>query len=1003
MPACGTCGQVSPEGFRFCGACGAQLVADATRHEVRKTVTVVFTDISGSTALGERLDPEALRRTLAEYFAEIRRIIERHGGTVEKFIGDAAMAIFGVPVAQEDDALRAVRAVAEIRGRLTELGAARSLALSFRTGVNTGPVVTGAGETLATGDAVNVAARLEEAATPGEILIGAETLSLVRDAVTVEAVEPLELKGKRDKVAAYKLLAIDPGAVAIVRHLDAPLVGRVRELKRLLGAFEDVVSGQRCHLFTMLGPAGVGKSRLVAEFLAQVSGAADVLTSRCLHYGDDISYWPLVEILVNIGVEPGTVIGGSPAETQLAFRKLLESRAAVKPQVVLFDDIQWAEPVFLDLIEHLADWSRGAAILLVCVARRELLDARVGWGGGKVNATTILLESLSDTDCAELLTQLADGLDVSAELARRILDTADGNPLFIEEMVAMVGDAGADEVSVPPTIQALLQARLDGLAAEERAVIGRGAVEGQVFHRSAVLELAPELERLDLPARLLSLIRKELIRPERAQLAEEEEAFRFRHLLIRDAAYNSLPKEIRSELHERFATWLETRGGLIEIEEIVGYHLEQAYRNLADLDSEDPRLDALRARAGVRLLTAANGASGRGDWAATMGLLERSVELLSERDDDLLKALVRLGWVFNNVGRSAEARQVADRLAAVEVPRWRAFAGVVLSLTELYDGTWAGTRGATRAAEALAVFEPSGDDLGIAWAQWLRYWSAWLACRADEAADAAKAVAPHAQAADDQMLLNALGGAMLGTSYFGPGHLRDTIRVGQSMLADYVGHPVACADVELWLGAAIAITGDRDRGRAMTSAAVVVQREAGMLVLAAAGAMAQSYIEVAAGDLNAAEHVLRKGVAELDRLGDRAYLATETFVLADVLRRQGKYDEAASCCRVVRETTGPGDLINLIGADALEGYLRARAGDLDGGEPMVRRAAEQAAKVDFFWIKGLVFTVFGETLALAGKHADAVEALDTALRIYENKGDATSAAHVRELLVSVSG
>ena len=493
MPLCGTCRQENPEGFRFCGACGAELVAEAPKRMVRKTVTVVFTDISGSTALGERLDPEALRRTLAEYFAEIRRIIQRHGGTVEKFIGDAAMAIFGVPVAQEDDALRAVRAVVEIRDRLTELGEVRPLALSFRTGVNTGQVVTGEGETLATGDAVNVAARLEQAATPGEILIGADTLALVRDAVTVEVVEPLELKGKRDKVSAYKLISVDPGAVAIARHLDAPLVGRTRELMRLLGDFEDVVSERACHLFTMLGPAGVGKSRLVAEFLTRVGDQADVLTSRCLHYGDDISYWPLVEILVDVGVEPDTVIGGSPAETQLAFRRLLESRAADKPQVVLFDDIQWAEPVFLDLIEHVADWSRGAPILLLCVARRELLDVREGWGGGKVNATTILLESLSARDCEELMMQLAGGLDISAELARRILDTADGNPLFIEEMVAMVDEAGTAEVTVPPTIQALLQARLDGLAAEERAVDRTGAVEGQVFHRSAVLELAPEL------------------------------------------------------------------------------------------------------------------------------------------------------------------------------------------------------------------------------------------------------------------------------------------------------------------------------------------------------------------------------------------------------------------------------------------------------------------------------------------------------------------------------
>jgi tetratricopeptide (TPR) repeat protein len=649
-----------------------------------------------------------------------------------------------------------------------------------------------------------------------------------------------------------------------------------------------------------------------------------------------------------------------------------------------------------------ADWSRGAPVLLLCVARRELLDIREGWGGGKVNATTILLESLSADDCEQLLAQLDGGVDVSPELARRILDTADGNPLFIEEMVAMVGEAGSDEVTVPPTIQALLQARLDGLAAEERAVIGRGAVEGQVFHRSAVLELAPELERLDVPTRLLSLIRKELIRPEHAQLAEEEEAFRFRHLLIRDAAYDSLPKEIRSELHERFAGWLETRGGLIEIEEIVGYHLEQAYRNLADLNPEDPRLDSLRVRAGSRLFTAAKGASRRGDLGAVTGLLERSVDLLPAGDEHLLEALVQLAWVLNNTGRSADAMQVADRLGSSEQPRWQAFAGLVASLTELYAGRFDGVRANARADEALAVFEPSGDDLGMAWAHWVRRWSAWMACRAEEAMEAVRLVASHARAADDQVLVNDLDWAMLAASYFGPGHLRDTIRIGESLLAERAGHELACANVMFMLGAAIAINGDHDRGRTMTATALAVQREAGMLVMASAGAMGRGYIEVAAGDLEAAEQILRDGLEELERLGDRAYYATAALVLADVLQQRRKYDEAASWCRVIRETTGSDDVVNILGVDALEGYLLARAGDLEGGERLTRHAAEEAAEVDFFWIRGLVFTAHGKTLALAGQRSEAVEAFETALHTYENKGHVTAAAQTRELLASIS-
>ena len=482
MASCQACGQENPDGFRFCGACGAELAPPAVRREVRKTVTVVFCDVTGSTALGERLDPEAMRTTMGRYFEEIRQIVEKHGGTVEKFIGDAAMAVFGIPVAHEDDALRAVRAVAEIRERLSKLGDELSVALSFRTGVNTGEVVAGEGETLVTGDAVNVAARLEQAAPAGEILIGAETLALVRDAVAAEPVEPLELKGKHEPVPAFRLISVDMAAEAFARHLDAPLVGRVREQQRLRADFESVVSERECHLFTLLGSAGVGKSRLVAEFLAGAAEGADVLRSRCLHYGEDITYWPLVEILVAIGLEPGEVIANSPADTQLAFRKLLEARAAEMPQVVVLDDIQWAEPVFLDLIEHVADWSRDAPIFLLCVARPELLELRPGWGGGKLNATTILLEALSDEDCQVLISELHGGSDLTPETRSRILQAAGGNPLFIEEMLALVGENGGEaEIVVPPTIQALLQSRLDRLGAGERDLIGRGAVEEEVF------------------------------------------------------------------------------------------------------------------------------------------------------------------------------------------------------------------------------------------------------------------------------------------------------------------------------------------------------------------------------------------------------------------------------------------------------------------------------------------------------------------------------------------
>jgi class 3 adenylate cyclase/tetratricopeptide (TPR) repeat protein len=596
MITCPSCGAENPTGFRFCGSCGAVLAEAQPAREVRKTVTVLFCDVVGSTALGERVDPEPLRRLMASYYDEMRTIVERHGGTVEKFIGDAVMAVFGVPQAHEDDALRAVRAAAEMHA------AATPLELQIRIGINTGEVVTGEGETLVTGDAVNVAARLEQAAAAGETLIGGETLRLVRDAVETESTEAFELKGKAEPIEAHRVLAVDPDAPSFARRLDRPMVGRQRELERLLGDFEQSVKDRSCHMFTLLGQAGVGKSRLVRAFVAAVGDRARVLRGRCLHYGDGITYWPVVEVLLELGHDPQPVIAGSPAEAQLAFRKLLEEEAALQPVVVYFDDLQWAEPTFLDLVEHIADWSRDAPIFLLCAARPDLLDLRPAWGGGKLNASSLLLESLSPDESGVLVEQLLEQVELDKIVRARIVEAAEGNPLFVEEMVAMVrDDGGDDEIIVPPTIHALLQARLDRLGGDERTVIERGAVEGKVFHRGAVLELAPEPVRPAVGTHLLGLVRKELIRPEQPTLPGDD-AFRFRHLLIRDAAYESVPKEMRAKLHEQFAIWLDAHADLIEQDEIVGYHLEQAARYSEEIGS--PRPEVARAQAYARMFVA---------------------------------------------------------------------------------------------------------------------------------------------------------------------------------------------------------------------------------------------------------------------------------------------------------------------------------------------------------------------------------------------------------------
>jgi class 3 adenylate cyclase len=668
---CASCGRTSEGEFRFCPYCGAPLEAATPAREQRKTVTVLFCDVTGSTALGESKDPEALRALLARYFERMKGIVESHGGTVEKFIGDAVMAVFGVPVLHEDDALRACRAAIEMRDVFSELG------VNGRIGVTTGEVVTGTAERLATGDAVNVAARLEQAAAPGEVLVGAETLELVREAVAAEAVEPLRLRGKSEPVAASRLTSVHG---QLVRRFATPMVGRETELSRLRDAFAQAVHDRSCQLFTVLGSAGVGKSRLAAEFLAGVD--ARVVRGLCLSHGEGITYWPVVEIVKQLDSLPegdaaiplrslrGERRAASSAEEiAWAFRKLLEQEAQERPLVCVLDDLHWAEETMLDLVEHVAELARDAPILLLCIARPELLEKRPAWGGGKWNSTTVLLEPLNAAETDRLLDELGD---IASVLRERIAATAEGNPLFLEEMLALVRASEDGEITVPPTIQALLSARLDQLDPAERAVLERGSVEGRVFHQSAVQALANG----EAPTqRLVALVRKQLVRPDTPQFAGEE-AYRFRHLLIRDAAYDALPKAVRAELHERFADWLGERGAdLVELDEIVGHHLEQAARYKAELEHAD---DALAERAAERLATAGRRALARGDDHAATSLLERSLELTRPRRLDVHLEVDLAQALGTDPRRAAElADRTAERAADAGNAAGEALARVV--------------------------------------------------------------------------------------------------------------------------------------------------------------------------------------------------------------------------------------------------------------------------------------------------------------------------------------
>jgi class 3 adenylate cyclase len=516
MPACPSCGTENAAAAKFCSECGTRLGVTPPAREARKTVTVLFCDLAGSTSMGERLDPESLRAAMERYFNRMQTVLESHGGAVEKFIGDAIMAVFGVPRLHEDDAVRAVRAAVDMRDALAELNRELEdelgISIAVRTGINTGEVVAGdraEGQRLVTGDAVNTAARLEQAAAPSEILIGDRTFDLVRDAVDAEPVDPLALKGKAEAVGAYRLRTVRKGVAGHERRLDAPMIGRERPLRTLFDAFAGVVADRTCHLFTVLGPAGIGKSRLVREFTGGVREGATVLTGRCLSYGEGITFWPVAEMAIQaagiseedppeevrealgraLGEGPeaeaiaGQVAnligigGGGPVEASWAIRRFFEALSRRRPVVAMFDDIHWAEERLLDVIEHVAEWSRDAPILLLSMARPELLEDRPGWGGGKRNATSVHLEPLSEPEADELIENLLGHPALTPEIRERIRAAAQGNPLFVEEMLQMLLDDGVlvqkeDEwvatvdlttIQVPPAISALLAARLDRL------------------------------------------------------------------------------------------------------------------------------------------------------------------------------------------------------------------------------------------------------------------------------------------------------------------------------------------------------------------------------------------------------------------------------------------------------------------------------------------------------------------------------------------------------------
>jgi class 3 adenylate cyclase/tetratricopeptide (TPR) repeat protein len=995
---------------------------------MRKTVTVVFSDVTGSTALGERLDPESLRRVMGRYFEEMKAVVERHEGTVEKFIGDAVMAVFGIPVVHEDDALRAVRAAAEMRERLGalngELERDWGVRIEVRTGVNTGEVVAGdgsGGQRFATGDAVNVAKRFEEAAPPGEILLGEMTWKLVRDAVEVESLEGLELKGKGEAVNAYRLVSIKPRAEGRARRLDSPMIGRDRERSLLEQAYERTVDGHACHLFTVLGAAGVGKSRLIAEFLEGIGESATVVQGRCLPYGDGITFWPVLEVVrelgedsASVGLAEGT---SSSDETSWAVRKLLEAHAEECPLVVVFDDVHWGEPTFLDLVEHVADLSRDAPILLVCLARPELLDSRTGWSGGKFNATTVLLEPLGDDESAELIANLLGRAELDAEIQSRVAEAAEGNPLFVEEMLGMLIDDGLLErrnghwvatgdvgtVAVPPSIHALLSARLDRLEPAERAVIESASVEGKIFHRGSVAELVPAKLRGAVGRHLQTLVRKEVLRPDRAEFAGDD-AFRFRHLLIRDAAYEAMPKELRAELHERFAGWLERAAGtrVLEYQEILGFHLEQAYRYRKELAPLDEEGRSLGERASVRLFSAGERAVGRSDAPAAISLLQRALEVLPAESPLRPRVLCDLGLALSDHGDVAQAEVVlSDTMKAVEgrdEPALAAIASLRWTWVRLLAGGEM-DESKTKVEELVHTLEGLRDERGLAEAySLLGTLLMWTGSCAD-AAEVLGRSASLARHAGAEKVASRSMTWLLVAALWGPMSVSEGLALCERVRR--VGNRFVEGWADMIEGHFQMMAGERDRGEALIAYGRKLLEELGQYVFIASNRMAVARAQYFVGRFREAEDELRLGYDELARMGERGFLSTIAAMLAEMLCAQGRYDEAEQYVDEARMLGAEDDLTTAMYWRCAQAEVLASRGELDEALRLMQQAEELIDATDYLVDSAAERVSRATVQAAAGNDESARFALEEAVGLLETKGHVSAASYVRSRLTEL--
>ena len=1046
---CALCDAELRPAARFCDSCGASVETDIPppaelRPEARKIVTIVFADLIGSTPQQERMDAESVRHVMSRFYDAMREVLERHGGQIAKFIGDAVMAYFGAPEVREDDAERAVRAafdmVAVLEPLNEEIERTWGVRIGMRTGVNTGEVVESSGG-IVFGDPVNVAKRLEEAAADGVVLVGENTWRLVRDKVTLEWFGDLDLKGKAEPVASYRLVSLDPPVVGP----RAPFVGRDAELAKLTNAFESAINDRSARLATVIGSAGVGKTRLAGELVSRAGASALVLEARCEPAGTS-TFAPIADALRDaasideaamdedvvaalkallpdgqpdrerIAARAATVLGagepGPPEETFWAVRRIFEALAREHPLVLVIDDVHWAEPMLLDLIEHLADWTRDVPMLLLALARPDLHESRPSlMEAGQRDALIVLLEGLDPGASVRLASDLLDADELPAALTERILASSEGNPLFLRELVRMLVDDGvlrkdegswvvtvdATDVDVPPTIHALLSARIDRLPADERVVVERSSVIGKQFYRGAVAALAPAPVAAALDQHLETLRRKQLVEPEGTYWIDEP-VFRFHHVLIRDAAYRRLLKEARADLHERFAEWLERKAGELvgEHEEVIGYHLEQAHEYRRQLGPLDDRGIELGRRAAKHLAAAGRRAIDRDDLTAAAPLLGRALERLEEPDAEILidrcEALLELGDIADGTIAIAQLARVAD---TARLQAWAdCYAGQLANLVD--PGRLHET--AELVATAAARFAEIGDQAGAAKAHHVH---AQTLGRLGQfgASEAAldRALAAARETGDNRRSNSVLSGIPVAVLW-GPhavakatGRCLDVIRVLRITTAS-----PAVESAALRCQAVLeALRGRADAARRMLETSRATLEELGLRHGLLETDMFAGIVEIYASEPVEAEKLLRRAYEGFRAIGvdvDAAYCAA---LLARALMSQGRNTEAEELT-YESERLGGDDLKTGILWRAIRGAALAARGEVDEPLRLAREAVALAESTDASVDHADARRALGIALGQIGQEAAGRAEIARAIELYESKGATAAAEHARQ-------